>query len=82
MQVFLFIVVAVVSFVVGIFGFAQIIGSLRTRQKNFLLPIIIWLAILVGEFFLARLIVLNYMNAFYIGTGIAFVIMLFQKKIE
>jgi hypothetical protein len=57
MQVFLFIVVAVVAFVVGIFGFAQIIGSLRTRQKNFLLPIIIWLAILVGEFFLARLIV-------------------------
>jgi hypothetical protein len=82
MQVFLFIVVAVVAFVVGIFGFAQIIGSLRTRQKNFLLPIIIWLAILVGEFFLARLIVVNYMNAFYIGTGIAFVIILFQKKIE
>ncbi|HHX23737.1 MAG TPA: hypothetical protein GX723_06970 [Thermoanaerobacterales bacterium] len=82
MQVFLFIVVAVVAFVVGIFGFAQIIGSLRTRQKNFLLPIIIWLAILVGEFFLARLIVINYMNAFYIGTGIAFVIMLLQKKIE
>lgn len=82
MQVFLFIVVAVVAFVVGIFGFAQIIGSLRTKQKNFLLPIIIWLAILVGEFFLARLIVVNYMNAFYIGTGIAFVIILFQKKIE
>lgn len=82
MQVFLFIVVAVVAFVVGIFGFAQIIGSLRSRQKNFLLPIIIWLAILVGEFFLARLIVINYMNAFYIGTGIAFVIMLLQKKIE
>ena len=82
MQVFLFIVVAVVAFVVGIFGFAQIIGSLRTRQKNFLLPIIIWLAILVGEFFLARLIVINYMNAFYIGTGIAFVIILLQKKIE
>ncbi len=82
MQVFLFIVVAIVAFVVGIFGFAQIIGSLRTRQKNFLLPIIIWLAILVGEFFLARLIVINYMNAFYIGTGIAFVIMLLQKKIE
>jgi hypothetical protein len=82
MQVFLFIVVAIVAFVVGIFGFAQIIGSLRSRQKNFLLPIIIWLAILVGEFFLARLIVINYMNAFYIGTGIAFVIMLLQKKIE
>ena len=82
MQVFLFIVVAVVAFVVGIFGFAQIIGSLRTRQKNFLLPIIIWLAILVGEFFIARLIVINYINAFYIGTGIAFVIMLLQKKIE
>ena len=82
MQVFLFIVVAVVAFVVGIFGFAQIIGSLRTRQKNFLLPIIIWLAILLGEFFIARLIVINYINAFYIGTGIAFVIMLLQKKIE
>ena len=82
MQIFLFIVVTVVAFVVGIFGFAQIIGSLRTKQKNFLLPIIIWLAILVGEFFLARLIVINYMNAFYIGTGIAFVIILLQKKIE
>jgi hypothetical protein len=82
MQVFLFIVVAVVAFIVGIFGFAQIIGSLRTRQKNFILPIVIWLAILVCEFFLARLIVIDYMNAFYIGTGIAFVIMLLQKKIE
>ena len=82
MQVFLFIVVAVVAFVVGIFGFAQIIGSLRTKQKNFLLPIIIWLAILVGEFFLARLIVINYMNAFYIGTGISLIIILLQKKIE
>ncbi|HHX23739.1 MAG TPA: hypothetical protein GX723_06980 [Thermoanaerobacterales bacterium] len=82
MQVFLFIVVAVVAFVVGIFGFAQIIGSLRTKQKNFLLPIIIWLAILVGEFFLARLIVSDYMNAFYIGTGISLIIILLQKKIE
>jgi hypothetical protein len=82
MQVFLFILVAVVAFVVGIFGFAQIIGSLRTRQKRFMLPILLWLVILVGEFFLARLIVLDYMKAFYIGTGISFIIMLLQKKIE
>lgn len=82
MQNIIFIVVVFVSFLVGIFGFAQIIGSLRTRQKNFMLPLIIWLAILVGEFFLARLIVMDYMNAFYIGTGIAFIIMLLQKKIE
>lgn len=82
MRVVLFLVVAVVSFFIGIFGFAQIIGSLRTRQKRFIFPIILWIAILVGEFFLARLIVLDYINAFYIGTGISFLIILLQKKIE
>jgi hypothetical protein len=81
-QIILFIVVAFISFIIGIIGFAQIIGSLRKRQKNFMLPLLIWLAILVGEFFLARLIILDSMNAFYIGTGISFVIILLQKKIE
>ena len=79
MQVFLFIVVAVVAFVVGIFGFAQIIGSLRTRQKLFIADYYM-VSNTCGRIFLARLIVINYMNAFYIGTGIAFVIILLQKK--
>ena len=82
MQVILFILVAFVSFIIGIFGFAQIIGSLRTRQKNFLFTTIVWLAVLVGEFFLAKLIVLDYINAFYIGTGISFIMILMQKNIE
>ena len=82
MRIVYFIVVAIVSYIVGIFSFAQIIGSLRARQKNYLFTQILWLAILVGEFFLARLVVLDYMNAFYIGTGISFVMILMQKKIE
>ena len=82
MQGVFFVVVIFVSFAVGVFAFAQIIGSLRTRQKGFVLPIIIWLAILIGEFFLARLIVSDYMNAFYIGTCVSFVMIMLQKKIE
>ena len=43
----LWFVVLFLSFVVGVFGFCQIIGSIQTRQRAFLLTIVIWGAILV-----------------------------------
>ncbi len=79
MEFVVFFFVAFCSFAIGVFGFAQIIGSIRTRQKHFVFPILIWLAILVGEYFLAKGIAEDYMAAFYIGSGISLLIILRQK---
>ena len=82
MEMIIFFIVTFVSLIFGTFAFAQIIGSLRTRQKFFLVTIIVWVVLLFGEYYLAKLVVSDYMSAFYIGTGISFLIMLFQRKIE
>ncbi len=81
----LFIIVVFISFIIGIFSFSQIIGSLRNQQKNFISTILIWFTYhYVRIFSIARLIFIDYVYAIYIGIVIviSFVIIILQKKVE
>lgn len=82
MTYFIIIVVGFVSWFIGLFAFAQIVGSLRTRQKKFIITIMLWLVVLAVEFLLVKIIVPDYIKVFYIGSGISFLVIVFQKKIE
>lgn len=82
MSIVLWIVLLVVSYVIGVLGFTQIIGSLQTRQKNFLVPLLIWLVILVGIYFAARKLLPDKMLALYVGYGVSLLQTLFAGKIQ
>lgn len=82
MSIVLWIVLLVVSYAIGVLGFTQIIGSLQTRQKNFLVPLLVWLVILVGIYFAARKLLPDKMLALYAGYGISLLQTLFAGKIQ
>ena len=82
MKYILLFIFGFIAYLVGIFCFAQIIGSIRSRQKKYGFTIVIWIIILIFEFFVFRLLLPNYMLSFYIGTVISFITMMFQRNIE
>ncbi len=86
MSFILFVVVLFASFFVGVFGFSQIIGSLQNLKTRGLGPsaitITLWVAILVGSFFLMKKIVPSESTAFFIGMAASFIAVLSQGKIK
>lgn len=77
MKIFLFAVVFFLSWIVGIFGFCQIVGTLKFLKKfslgSALITIVLWVVILgFGAF-----AVIKWLNdqaiAMYIGYGIALI---------
>ena len=82
MDLILVIVILVLSWVVGVFGFAQIIGSIQTRQRGYLFTILFWAAILAGCYVLVRTFLPKQLRAWYIGTGAALLATLFSGRIE
>lgn len=82
MNYIIFYLVAFGTFIIGVFGFSQIIGSLRARQRNFLIPIIIWISLLLIIYFAFTNFIPNFINALYIGYILSFLIVISQSKIE
>lgn len=86
MKIILFIVVLVLSYLFGVWGFCQIIGSIQHRFERSVratvLTILIWIAILTGVFFLARAFFHNQMTAYYIGTGVSLLMTLLSGRIQ
>lgn len=82
----LFFGIALVSFVLGTFGFAQIIGSLRTiRIRGIamtLFTVVLWLAILAGGVAIVLCWIQKHEIALYVAYGLSFVIIISQKTIE
>lgn len=80
----LWVVIGFASFFLGVFGFAQIIGSCQNLKANkgYWITIILWSAILAGGFFLVRSVSHSNLSALYIGYAVSFVIMLGQGKIH
>lgn len=70
------------SFVVGTIGFAQIIGSLRTKQRYFVIPIVIWSILLYLFYCLISIFSPSKINALYGGYLISFFILISQNRIE
>ena len=82
MNYIIFYVAAFGAFIIGVFGFSQIIGSLRARQRNFLIPIIIWISLLLIIYFVFTNLIPNFINALYIGYILSFLTVISQSKIE
>lgn len=78
-----FILIAVIAWLIGVLGWAQIIGSIqniRTR-KNLLFPLILWISIMVAGAYFA-IMTFDSMWALVVGYAISFVQIIRSGKIE
>lgn len=86
MTILLCILVGVLAFVVSVFGFSQIIGSLQNIKKRgsfaTIVTILIWAVILFLGWWLMQRFAPAYAIVYYIATGIGFVMVLSAGKIE
>ncbi len=78
--------VLAVSWLVGVFGFSQIIGSLQNLKVRHpgmsAFTIIIWVVILAAVCFVVHRFFVGYRILYYIGTGISFLLVLSAGKIQ
>ncbi len=83
MNFLIFVAVLVVSFLIGAFGFPQIVGTLKYfrsfRTVQALYTIILWLAILGFYFFAVIKWLFVYKIALYIGFAVSFLMSLNTK---
>ena len=81
-----FSAIGFVSYIIGVFGFAQIIGSLRSvRNRGIALTIftcVLWIAILGGAAAIVICWIKQHEIALYIAYGISFITSLSQKEIN
>lgn len=82
LQYIVLVVFIAIGFFLGAFGWAQIIGSIRTRQHHFIIPILVWTVILGAATFAVWKWLNAYFVAYLIGIGISFFVMNGQKNIE
>lgn len=78
-----FIIIAVIAWLVGIFGWAQIIGSIQNIRirKNLLFTLILWTIIMVAGACFA-IITFDSIWALVVGYAISFVQIIRSGKIE
>lgn len=80
MKFLLFIAILFISFVVGSFGFSQIIGCIKyTRNKLAAFTILLWIVILALVFLAVYSWFNNYLKAIIIGYAISFLLSLSVK---
>lgn len=78
-----FIIILVLAYVVGVFGWSQVIGSLQnlSTRKGLAFTLILWLAILgVGAYF--AIAKFDGLLPLAIGYGVSLVQTLFSGKIQ
>lgn len=79
-----FVVMSIVAYTVGVFGFTQIFGSIqhaRVRGIGFaLFTILLWAAILIGVALLAHKHFQEQLVAYYLGTATSFLMSLKAAK--
>lgn len=83
MHIILFVVILGLSFFIGIFGFCQVVGTVK-YFRNFkllsaLITIILWGIILWFGFYAVRTWLPSCKTALYIGYGISFLLSLGTK---
>ena len=78
-----FLIVAVVAWIIGVFGWAQIIGSLQNikERSGLVITMILWIAIMGVAAFLA-VAKLGKLWSLIIGYGISFFQVIRSGKIE
>ena len=84
MSFILSILVLGISWLIGVVGWAQVVGGFQNLgiRSNMILTIIIWLAIIFACVFLVRQFFADKMLFCFIGLAISFVQVLMQGKIE
>lgn len=86
MDFLIFCVVAALAYVVGLFGFAQIIGSLqnvRTRGiRMTVTTIVTWVVIMAIVWYLRNWFAPDQNLAYYAATAFAFIQILLAGKIQ
>lgn len=86
MDFVILIFVGIVAYVIGIFGWAQIIGSFQNIKQRGLgmtfFTILIWVGIIFGAFLISKSFFSNQLLGFYLGIIISFVQIIFAGKIE
>lgn len=84
MDYFFFLVVLLVSWVIGVVGWAQIIGSIQNIRvrPNLIIAIIIWGIIIAGSFFIVKSFFSSKMLAWAIAMVLSFIQVFKQGKIE
>lgn len=86
MNIVLFAVVGAAAYVLGVFGFSQIIGSLQNAKVRgagpTLFTTLFWAAILVGSFVLVRRLVPGELTAYYVGLAFSLLMVLRAGKIR
>lgn len=86
MEFVILILVGIVAYVIGVFGWSQIIGSLQNIKQRGLgmsfLTILIWTSIILGSFLITKKFFNSQLLGFYSGIVISFVQIIFAGKIE
>jgi len=78
-----FIIVAVIAWLVGVFGWAQIIGSIQNLKirKNLLFTLVLWIVLMgIGAYF--AIVTFDSLWALIVGYAISFVQIISSGKIE
>ena len=80
------IVIFVASWLVGVFGFSQIIGSLQNLKERppsmSAFTIIIWIVILGAVWFVVHHFFASFKIVYYIGTAVSLLLVLGAGKIH
>lgn len=78
-----FIIVAVIAWLVGVFGWAQIIGSIQNLKirKNLLFTLVLWIVLLSSGAYFA-IVTFDSLWALIVGYAISFVQIISSGKIE
>ncbi len=78
-----FIVVVVIAWVVGVIGFSQIIGAIQNMKERpgLLMPMLLWILILAGGFFLEHYLLPEQPLPLIIGYAASFITVLAQGKV-
>ena len=84
MGIFMFLVIAVIAFIVGVFGFSQIIGALQniSWRPGLIVPMLLWIAILVGGVWLELRLFPSHPIPLIIGYVVSLLAVLSSGKIH
>ena len=85
MSTVVFLLVLFVSFIIGVFGWAQIVGSLQTireRGPKMLITIAIWVIILGGSYLIVNRFFSENLLAWIIAMIVSFVMILGSGKMH
>ena len=85
MRYVIFITILIVSWLIGVFGWAQIVGgfqSLKSRGVKMLITVLIWSVIVIGTFIVVLKFYPTSIIAWIIGMVVSLVQVLRQEKIE